>query len=770
MLARKKGYLIILDNFENVREINLADMKHGKISFGREPDNDIVLKSKIVSKVHGYFEYIDENLYIYDNNSTNGIYINDLFYGQDNNGDVKIHLVQENDIIRIDGSSENRNNGDGVIMIYTEKHDEGRWREYYLDGVKNIKIGRSKTNDIQLDNINVSRNHATIESRDGNVYIIDNNSSNGIFINGERVRESTRLRERDVISIANSTLFYTKNIILYKKDIGGTRVLVQGIGRTVKKNHRTEKILSNINLQIEPNDFVAIIGGSGSGKTTVMNAISGFERATSGKVFVNSVDLYKNYKSLKSMIGYVPQQDIIYENITLLKMLEYSAMLRMPNDVTKSEIKSRIAEVLDMVELQGHENKIIRELSGGQRKRASIAVELLANPGLFFLDEPTSGLDPGTEESLMRNLRKLSKQSNKTIVMVTHTTQNLHLCDKIILMGQGGKICFYGSVPQCLDFFGVENIVEVYNMVSDEKGSNKWSDTYYRRFGIHQHLSNTKETKTPKTKQEPFFKMLSVLISRYVTLIKNDKQRLLMIALQPVLIGILLSFVASDTVFEIYNSTKSILFALSCAGIWIGLFNSIQEICKERVILKREYMANLRLDAYIASKFIVQLALSILQAILICLVFGLTVGYPQKGVMIGNAAIEMTITIAFTIFSSSGLGLIVSAISKNSDKAMTVAPFILIIQLLFSGILFELSDVTEKLSYLTISKWSVAALGISSDLNSLPSAGGIARSFEDIFEYSSGNLINTWIIMFIVTIVYAIISIVLLRNVSKDSR
>ncbi|MCC8169904.1 MAG: ABC transporter permease [Oscillospiraceae bacterium] len=307
-------------------------------------------------------------------------------------------------------------------------------------------------------------------------------------------------------------------------------------------------------------------------------------------------------------------------------------------------------------------------------------------------------------------------------------------------------------------------------MVAEDKDVEKWSDLYYRRFGVKQHWSKNQEKKTVTIKREPFFKQLSILISRYMLLIKNDTQRLLMILLQPILIGLLLSFVASDTVFEIYNSSKSILFALSCAGIWMGLFNSIQEICKERIILKREYMANLRLDAYVVSKFAVQLLISMIQAILITAVFVITVGKPESGVLFGSSVPELIVTMCLTIFSSAGIGLIVSSISRNTDKAMTVAPFLLIIQLLFSGILFELNDVTEKISYLTVSRWSVAALGVTSNLNELPSAGGIVRSFENVFEYTSGRLGSAWAVLGAFVIICGTASALLLRNVSKDSR
>lgn len=772
MVSSNDGILTILSGSGVLAEIDLSLIKKPRASFGRSESNDIVIPSAVVSKIHGYIEAVDGKLYIYDNNSTNGIFINDGYCGTNEYGETEMFPLSDGDIIRIDAADGTRSADKGVMILYTKGGRGSSWKRYSLIGTDRVVIGRGTGSDIRLSSIQISRTHAVVTRRGESYYISDSGSSNGTFVNGERVTSEHELHERDAVYAANTPLIYSGKTMFYKSEISGTRVVMQGVNRVVKDRKSgagTKKILNNVNIQIEPNDFVAIIGGSGSGKTTIMNAMSGYEKATSGRVYVNSVDLYKHYKVLKNMIGYVPQQDIIYENLTLKKMLEYSARLRMPKDVTRAEIDKRIDEVLEMVELIPHRDKMIRSLSGGQKKRASIAVELLGDPGLFFLDEPTSGLDPGTEENLMKSLRNLSKRGNKTVVMVTHTTQNLHLCDKIILMGTDGNICFYGSVPECIRAFGVKSMTEVYNMISDPKDVKKWADAYYRREGVKVGLKKDSGGTVSKQKRESFIKQLAILTFRYMTLIKNDRMRLIMVFAQPLLIGILLAFVASDTVFEVYNGTKSILFALSCAGIWMGLFNSIQEICKERLILKREYMVNLRLESYIASKFLVQFIISVIQALLIVIVFMITVGSP-KGVLFGNPFFELTVSMTLTIFSSAGIGLIVSSISKNSDKAMTVAPFLLIFQLLFSGILFELSGITEKISYLTVSKWSVGALGISSDLNSLPTMGGIPREFEEIFEFTASNLYKTWLVLLIFAAVCAVASGLLLRNVSNDSR
>lgn len=763
---QREHILIIVDSDKTVQERNIRAGE--RVHFGRLSSNQIVLKSGIVSKQHGYFEEHDGQLCVIDTGSKNGLIINQKFYP--NQGKTMLYRLRDGDILRIDSQNARE---DGVTILYMQKRAGGRWQSYPLFSKSQVLIGRQENCDIHLDSIGVSRRHAVIQRGQHGYMIRDCDSKNGVFINGEKIETSTLLREHDIIYIANSILIYTSGLLLYKVNCGGIKMELRDISREVRDKNETRMILNHVNLTIEPSEFVAIIGGSGAGKSTVMNAMSGFEQATSGEVFFNGIPLYKNHAVLKNMMGYVPQQDIIYENISLEKMLEYSAKMRIEKELTKEERKKRVQEVLNIVGLSEHKNKLIRTLSGGQKKRASIAVELLADPGLFFLDEPTSGLDPGTEANLMRTLNQLSKEKGKTIIMVTHTTQNLHLCDKILFMGRGGRVCFYGSLVECMNFFGTDQLTEIYNILDSERETIKWAGKYAREYGHTDRTLRRVNAKHQKPQKANFVKQFSILCSRYLTLIKNDRQRLLMIFLQPILIAFLIVLVSDEYVFDYFSNTQSILFSISCAGIWIGLFNSIQEICKERSILKREYMANLRLGAYVLSKFFVQFLMSLIQGIIITGILAACIGMPEEGLLIENLPfVEVLITMIITIFSSSAIGLIVSAVSKNSDKAMTVAPFLLIIQILFSGILFSLSSVTEILSYFTISKWSVGALGTISNLNDLPTSEKIPTlpESDEIFDFALSHLLSMWGILFIFVLVCMIGCMLLLKNVSKDSR
>lgn len=767
-------YLIVIDTNGKIQEISLDGFRKELAILGRDPAQcDIVIPFTAVSRVHGKFQLSDNRTLFADMNSTNGTILDRDGQRQYLRGYQRFVELHNGNILRIQPSLNATK--DSVMLLYVDGREKGKWQKLpILEDA--VTIGRDASNDIVLSHPGVSRFHAKIKKQGDRFFIIDNNSMNGILINGQRIIGQRMLEEKDAIRILNSTLIFTDGMILYKNFARGIAIEVRDLNKYVGKNRK--KILDQVCCSIESNEFVAIIGGSGAGKTTVMNAMNGFDQKVQGTIEYNGIDLRKNFNELKNLIGYVPQEDIIYENLTLRRMLYYTARLKMPGDTSHKEIEDRIDQVLHMVELSEHQNTFIRKLSGGQKKRASIAVELLADPSVFFLDEPTSGLDPGTEQKLMVTLSHLAKTQNKTIVMVTHTTQSLQLCDKVIFMGKGGRLCFCGTTEQAKQFFNTENLVDIYNMISENSAF--WAQQYQgcirmdgRSYESGEHTELEKEIRKPK-KRFPI-RQVPILIFRYLELIRNDIQRLILLLLQPVAIALLLAVVANEHVFEIYEDTKSILFSLSCAAIWIGLFNSIQEICKERSILKREYMGNLKLPFYTLSKFLVQTLVGLIQAILMVFIFTITVGVPEHGILFSNPCMEMLITVWLTVEAAMALGFVISALVKSGDKAMTMAPFVLIVQLLFSGILFELSGVGKYIAYVTISKWSVESLGSISELNNLelkiqqqlPTA---EHEFQKIFESTDGHLLANWGILFGMMALCAVLCTLVLRNVSKDGR
>ena len=754
-------YIITVIEDSNIRTINLTSLNKQKISFGRGEDNDIVLLSPLVSVNHGYFELSNNKISVVDNQSTNGIFVN--------NNKIAASPLKDGDSIKIDDPVDPLNRG--VIFILSTNDKVTSWKQIDLEKKQVITIGRDSSSDIVINHISVSLKHATITEKNHKFIIKDNNSTNGIMINGELLTGEISLKERDVILIANAKLIFYKNNILYQTYDSGVSLKAADITKTVKVKGKKKDISQHVSLSIKPGQFVAFVGGSGAGKSTFMNCISGVSRPTSGKVYVNGNDLFKNYAVLKNIIGYVPQQDIVFTDLTLKDMLKYAAELRMPDDATEEEKKNRIKSVLETVELTGKEDVMIKNLSGGQRKRASIAVELIADPKLFFLDEPTSGLDPGTERSIMKTLRKMA-DSGKTIILVTHTTLNLHLCDKIAFFGTEGRLCFSGAPNEALSFFNVTDFVDIYTLLNED------TKTWYDKFNNSEykdHITKEDSGKTTKEKnKKSFAKQFLTLSKRYAKTIINNKQQLLLLLAQAPIIAYLLSLVVTDNLFNSYDEAKTLLFAMASASIWLGLLNSIQEICKERVILQKEYMANLKLSAYLGSKMLIQCLLGLIQAVLLVTTFSLLVEVPSTGV-VTSWYLETTVVCFTTIISASSLGLVVSSLSKNSSVAMSFAPLLLVPQLLFSGMLFPLEGVVDKISYFILCRWSVEGFGTINNLNDLTDSiqeivPTYIREAESFYTFTETHLFQDIAIIIFMMIILLILCFGILKHQLERSR
>lgn len=766
---REGAKITVFDGTFGPVTYDLNSFRKEVITFGREAGNDIVLRSHFVSKKHGQFRLVNGMCIIEDLGSTNGLYINGM--------PVKSYGLRDNTAIRID--DRNGSTVEGVLIVFSATDSAENWSSVSLQGKAAVTVGRNEGCDIHLNHVSVSKLHAQIVLENGQFMIVDNDSTNGVWVNGKRISGKCPLHEKDLIIITNSKLIYTASRINYCTFNNGISVNASHIVKTVDKGRKV--ICEDVSLNIEPCELVAIIGGSGAGKSTIMNCISGYNEPTSGEVRVNGVELYSNFEALKNIIGYVPQKDIVYENLTVYDMLDYTAKLRLPKDTTAAERNEVIMKVIDTVELTQRKDTLIKKLSGGQKKRASIAVELISDPNLFFLDEPASGLDPGTERNLMRTLRSMTVKG-KTVIFVTHSTLNLHMCDKIVFMGTGGKLCFCGSYKEAQEFFGVTDMVDVYNLISDHP--DYWQKKYAGTVKAEAEPQKASGSSSQTTKP-PLDHQIKVLAARHLHILRNDRVRLLLLLLQAPILGLLISFVADGTQFDQLEMTKSLLFALSCSAFWVGTLNSIQEICKERVILRREYMTGLRLDSYILSKLLVMGIICMVQAFLLTLVFVISVGSPGDGVFL-PAVLEIFLVIFFTAFAATAMGLFVSSLFKNADRAMTVAPLLLMPQLLFSGLLFKLSGATEAVSWFVVCRFSMEGLGTTANLNKLESKmeqlfkdegmydAIISRDkkffdhAEDFFDYEVGHFLFAVLMLIIFVAVFSALSGIVLRNIKKD--
>lgn len=698
-------FLTILDD-TGLQTINLSTFEKNKLTFGSGFNNDIVLSSNSVDDYQGCIELNEYGILV----TNDSLQVPLLGNGNQIVDDV---YLSEGSFIKI----LNKDTNEGIIMVMSINKNLDEWESYALPS-GNISIGSSGSCDIVLTPSGIAKHHATIHHSQNKTSISDEGSLNGIYVNGQNITQSQTvpLNNLDIIFIGNTKLILSGNTLFYQIFEKGIQLDAIDIVKKVKIKFKTREISSHVNMSIKPSEFVAFVGGSGAGKSTFMKCISGVDRPTSGTVLINGENLYENYENLKYNIGYVPQDDIVFSNLTLHDTLQYAAKLRMPDSTSIKERNERITEVLDIVSLTDFENSYIRQLSGGQRKRASIAVELLADPNLFFLDEPTSGLDPGTERSIMKTLRKMS-QMGKTIILVTHNTLNLHLCDKVAFFGDRGHLCFYGSPQEALDFFEVNDFVDIYTLINENL------DYWYHKF------EDLREEIVPKTipsgksnnienKKKSFIKQLIILIKRYIKLISNDFQQLLILFAQAPIVAILLAMVTTDDLYKSYDDTKAILFSLGCASIWLGLLNSVQEICKEKVILQKEHMADLKLSAYLLSKFIVQGLLAFIQSLLLVSIFQKIAGSSEYSILI-NSFWDIQIICFLSILSSATMGLFISSFVKNANIAMTIIPLVLVPHLLFSGMLFKLEGISDFISNFILCRWTVEGLGTSANLNEL---------------------------------------------------
>lgn len=687
------------------------------ISFGREGcDINVAPPSQTVSQRHGLIFVRDGRCYVRDEGSTNGLYLNGTKQA--------ICQLRPGDVVSI-----GRPIAGQVRTVMIVGEPGMRWDTKSLSGLDSLRIGRTPDNDLVLSSPTVSAQHARMNRMpSGGWTITDLRSTNGTQANGRFVAagKPETLCSGSVVVLGSVRAIFLDVCLVISISRQGIDVECDGLVRYRNNGGRKIVTTDHVSLRIKRGDFVAIVGGSGSGKSTILNELNGTEPADEGRVLVDGMDLYANYDALKTSIGYVPQQDIVYDNLTLESMLASAAKLRMTPDSTAQERAARVDEIIKLLELDGVRKNFIGRLSGGQKKRASIAVELLADPRLLFLDEPTSGLDPGIERRLMQTLAKMA-QDGRTIILVTHTTLNLHLCDQVVFLGQGGKLCYAGQPTQALEFFGVNDLVDIYNKIGEDPQG--WQQRFAASRESLANLAPEGSNGVVGARKMPGFMSQFLALSwRYIRLILNDHSRLLLLLLQGPLLAAVISLVASKDCFAVYERGKSCMFALSCAAFWVGIFDSIQEVCKERDIFRREYQGGVGLGAYVASKAVVLGLLCLLQSAMLCSVFlavssfvGKTGGELGAGCLFSSGALEMMVSVTLLMLSAMYLGLLVSALFDNPDRAIALAPLLIMPQILFAGVVFKLDEgsLAERVSYAVNCRWGMEALGTTLNLDAM---------------------------------------------------
>lgn len=528
----------------------------------------------------------------------------------------------------------------------------------------------------------------------------------------------------------------------------GFNVVIDNISEQVLIKNTPKKILSDLSLTINSGEFVAIVGCSGAGKTTLMNILSGYSRPSKGKVYIEGLDILKEEEYFKGKIAYVPQEEILDQTLTLYKSLEYSLKLRIKN-IDKEEIKKTVNRVLEILELSHVKNTMIKNLSGGEKKRASIATEMLSDPNLFLLDEPTSGLDANIEKKIMIKLREIAN-TGKTIIITAHTVSNLNLCDKVIFMGTNGRVCYYGPYKDIFKYFGVKEFVDIYDILKEN------SEIWYKKFIASQKLVEVKPQPKKNDKRRVGFSSQTItLVKRYTSSLINNKFMLLLLLGQALLMALLICLATEKESLLNPLTASMMCAAFTMASMWLGLFNTIQEIVKERDMLKKEYMSGLNFTSYIVSKIIVVAILCLYQATTcVTIVYFHLNPRPEDG-LIFSTLLELIINFFLVAFSTSIIGLFISSMVKETKTTLIFSPLYMMIQMLFSGMFIPFVKLTKNISYFTSGRWGYESFGTISNLTKY----GVLEPSTNFFKFSQNHVLIIWLITIIISLLFLVLSI-----------
>jgi ABC-type multidrug transport system ATPase subunit/pSer/pThr/pTyr-binding forkhead associated (FHA) protein len=740
-------------------------------TIGRSADNDLVLDHASISRYHARIDRTDAGYSITDLQSSNGTKVNQTLlapgtpYALDSGalihiGAVAMTFYQDQPIAAVPACPPNASPKpapaepvSALPVTQYGHYDPAALANLTgvgftpavlsLSHLDTLKIGRDPRNDLVIGHPSVSRFHARVERRQGSFVITDLGSSNGTYVNGKAITTSVTLRTGDTIHIGCDRLVLNIDETLTQLgEEGNLRLDALHLNKIVGQG---TQILHDVSLSILPREFVAILGASGSGKSTLLGALNGLRPATGGTILVNGLDLYKNFQVYQTQIGYVPQKNIIHEELTIAQALNFAAQLRMPPDTTLAERRQRIQAVLNELGLSHRQHVPIQLLSGGQQRRVCIGTELLTEPSLFFLDEATSGLDPGTEADLMTLLRHLADRG-RTILLITHATQNVHTCDLILYLAEGGRVAYFGPPDQMLDYFrdafqvqfqdiSVKDFSEIYRALDPEKNPNAPSpkalqqaycqSPLYQRFVVNRQqglgaLTNpklnpgsVKALPQPRQSRVSAWRQFTILSARNLVLFAQDKGNLLLTLGVAPLLG-LMDFVTwkSDLFsLETGNATLAMimLFVTALVAVMIGEMTTMRELVKEEEIYRRERIVGLQLIPYILSKVWIAVLLSAYQAAAFLLIKTLAVDIP--GGWEGLLLMYATLTLA--IIAGMMLGLLVSAIAPNQNMAPLLMIIVIVPQIIFSGGVQPLTSFGTPgrvINHLTVIKWPYEAL------------------------------------------------------------
>jgi ABC-type multidrug transport system ATPase subunit len=594
-----------------------------------------------------------------------------------------------------------------------------------------------------VEDLLVSRRHAEIRSLgDGRYEAIDLGSHNGTFVNGRRIDRAV-LEELDVVSIGRNSYRLVEGRLDESVDTG--EVAYAAIDLTVRLANGTV-LLDRASFSLQSCSMLGVIGPSGSGKSTLLGALTGFRMADEGDVLYGDRSLYADYDALRQRIGYVPQDDIVHPELTVERELEFAGDVRFPSDVDPSERRRRVQEVMQELALVHRRDTAVARLSGGERKRVSVGLELLTAPSLLFLDEPTSGLDPNYERSLMELFRELANRG-RTVVVVTHSVQSLRLCDRVLVLAPGGRVAYFGPPQLILAYFGEDDYPDVFHDL-EQPDRVDWGPQFRAHPYYTTYVARTARTapgvraESPEHSTAPVsmrgrWHQFVALSRRYAAVIVADRRNLALLIGQAPLLGLLLLVAlpggqlasSPPSQLRLVSQASLVLLVVVLGVSWLGMSNAVREIAKELPVYRRERAAGVSLVAYLGSKAFVLGAITILQAVVLVALALSDQHGPAHAVLLGWPLGEIIVIGALTGIAAMAIGLFVSAAAKTTDRATTVLPIVLVFLLVLAlgGVFPQIGNkpVLKQLGYVASTRWGFAGMASTADLNDLQAVTGV---------------------------------------------
>jgi len=638
-----------------------------------------------------------------------------------------------------------------------------------------VRIGRTVDNDIVLNDLLVSRRHAEVRRTAAGTHIVDLGTGNGTFVNGQRVQRAT-LTPGALVTIGRHSLRFDGQRLTQYVDTGDVSFAAAGLTVDLPGGKR---ILDNVSFNLGARNLLAIVGPSGAGKSTLLGALTGFRPATHGHVLYAGRDLYANYDDLRQRIGLVPQQDILHQALTLRQALGYGAKLRFPADVSAGERAGRVTEVIGELSLRQQTDTRISSMSGGERKRASTALELLTKPSLLFLDEPTSGLDADLDRDVMNKLRQLADEG-RTVVVVTHNLEHLEVCDLVMVLARGGHVAYLGPPAGALAYFRARTWADAFARLKT-RAPVDWARDFLNFPGRDRRSHPPPRTPpgpargpvlTP-IRQQSMAAQLVTLCRRYLAVIAADRAYLTIIVLLPFLLALFSRVVPAEDGLApaadgLNSGARQLLLVMAVGATLMGMASAVRELVKERAIYRRERAIGLSSIAYLGSKLAVLGVVAVSQGIVLTLLAVLGRAMPKSASVLGSPTLELVVAIATLSAVSAAVGLVVSALVRDENQGMPLLVLLTMAQLVLCGGLVPVAGraVMAQLSWLMPTRWGFAAAGSTADLNTIERA----RDPDSLWEHSAATWLGDYILLMVIGIVAVAATALLIRRLDPSRR